>query len=183
MSEILQGEFFWGIVVGLILAFIGGWIQAWFAVSMQQASVKKTIKNYCVDAIKTIQGIISEMQSTRDRTKSIYYDFLALLDVEIQIYGRNREHLIHLPEEERKLVRKFMNDVVALRAETAQGLDRFYELTRLADQAQTEGRGSDAQELRATASVPLIAAQTAADRLASISSTGNQIIAKLESIR
>ena len=36
MWEILKSEFFWGIVVGLLLSFIGAWAQAKITVSMNE---------------------------------------------------------------------------------------------------------------------------------------------------
>jgi hypothetical protein len=183
MLDILTGEFFWGIVVGLLLSFFGGWVLAKFTVSMTQANAKKLIIRFCIDTIRNIQNIIREMDSTRDRTKGIHHDFLSLLDVEITIYGRNREHLIHLPDDERNEVRKFMNDVAVKKAEVANQLDQFYRLNSLADQIQAEGRGLDSERVKETAMVPLRNAQTAADRLVTIGRDATPLVDRLSRLK
>jgi len=179
MLSILTGEFFWGIVVGLLLSFFGGWVLAKFTVSMTQANAKKLIIRFCIDTIKNLQNIVSELDATRDRAKAIHSDFLALIDVEIGVYGRNREHLIHLPDDERNQVRKFMNDVAIKKAEVASKLDQFYRLNSLADQIQSEGRGPEAQRTRDTALAPLRDAQTAADKLVTISNNAAPLLDRL----
>jgi hypothetical protein len=70
MLDILTGEFFWGIVVGLLLSFVGGWVLAKFTVSMTQANAKKVIIRFCIDTIRNIQNIIKEMDSTRERASN-----------------------------------------------------------------------------------------------------------------
>lgn len=182
MLEILQGEFFWGIMIGLLLSFLGGWTLAKFTVTIQQANLKKTMVKFCVDTITNIQSIVSEMDSTRDRAGAIYHDFLMLIEVEIQIYGRNREHLIHLPDEERNLVRQFMNSIAIKRADVTNHLDQFYKLGRLADQTQVEGRAPEAQRIRDNSNISLSGAQTAADRLTAITKESAAIIDRLSKL-
>jgi hypothetical protein len=179
MWAILTGEFFWGIVVGLILSFIGGWAQAKITVTMQQKAARKTVVRFCIDTIKNIQGVIAEMDKTRDRARAIHHDFLTLIEVEIQIYGRNREHLIHLPDELRTSVREFMNDVAIKRAEVANKLSQFYQLTEQASQLQTQGLGPQAERVKTDALAPLGSAQAAADKLVTISKDGGPIVEKL----
>jgi hypothetical protein len=96
MLEILKGEFFWGIVVGLVLSFFGGWVLAKFTVSLQQKHRKKVVRDFCTDAIKNLQSVIKEMDAARDRGRAIYADFLDLIEAEVAVWGRNREHIIHL---------------------------------------------------------------------------------------
>ena len=79
------------------------------------------------------------MGKTRDRSKAIYHDYLGLIDVEIGVYGRNREHLIHLPEQARTDVRAFMTDCAVKKTDIAAKLDAFYRLNELANQTQIEG--------------------------------------------
>ncbi len=183
MTEILTGEFFWGVIVGLLLSFVAGWVLAKFTVSMTQANAKKVIIRFCIDTIKNIQNIIVEMDSTRDRAKAIHHDFLILLDVEFNIYGRNREHLIHLPDEERNQVRKFMNEVAVKKAEVVNKLDQFYRLNALVDQIQAEGRAPEAQRVRDNAMVPLRDAQTAADKLVKLSTNATSLVERLTNLK
>ena len=109
MIDVLKGEFFWGVIVGLLLSFFGAWLLAIISVRMIEKMQKKRLISFCIDTVKNINGIVTQIDESRDRSKAIYHDFLALIEVEVQIYGRNREHLILLPEMERNEMRKFMN--------------------------------------------------------------------------
>ena len=102
------------------------------------------------------------MAATRDRTEVIAHDFLSLIEVEIVIYGRNREHLIRLPEASRDDVRKFMNDCSVTRAKIVHKLEQYYKL------------GSTPE-----ASAPLADAQKAADKMLQIVDRGTAILAAL----
>ena len=183
MLGILTGEFFWGVVVGLILSFIGAWAQAKITVSMQQKSAEKTVIRFCLDTVENIQAIIAEMDKNRDRTKLIHHDFLTLIEIEVQIYGRNREHLIHLPDDVRTSMRDFMNNVAIKRAEVANNLSSFYQITEQANQMQVQGSGPEAERKRHEALTPLSAAQGAADRLAGISKDGDRIVDRLKTMK
>lgn len=182
MIEILKGEFFWGVIVGLLLSFFGGWVLAKFTISLTQFHHKKMVVKFCIDTIKNLQNIIKEMDSMRDRTKAIHLDFLALIDVEIGVYGRNREHLIHLTEPTRDQVRKFMNDCAVKKAEIVWKLSQYYQLDSLANQVQAQGRGPEAQRIRTDSSVPLADAQKAADRLAAIGNGVSQLLTDLSKL-
>jgi hypothetical protein len=151
MWKILEsGEFFWGIVVGLLLSFIFAWAQAKITISMNEKTMKKTVINFCLDTIRNLENVIREMDESRDRAKAIFHDFLALIDVEVGIYGRNREHMIRLSETNRAEVRKFMNDCAVKKAEIAWRLDQFYRLDALAKEVQVAGRGPEAQHIQAS---------------------------------
>jgi hypothetical protein len=69
MQEILKSEFFWGVVVGLLLSFIGAWVQAKITVSMNETRMKKTVVNFCLDTIGNLENVIREMDKSRDRAR------------------------------------------------------------------------------------------------------------------
>ncbi|MGH0000788.1 hypothetical protein ACQU0X_11985 [Pseudovibrio ascidiaceicola] len=183
MLAILQGEFFWGVIVGLFLSFNGGWVLAKLTVTMQQAQARKTIARFSADTIKNIQSIIKEMDLTRKRAKTIYHDYLALIEVEVEIYGRNREHHILLADEDRAAVRQFMSNVAIKRAEVADNLSRCYQQNNLIEQARLEGRVADEQCLLENANINLIAAQEAADRLADFGKDVSDLLARLDTYK
>ena len=182
MMEILKGEFFWGIVVGLFLSLLGAYALAKFNVSLTQNHQKQVVVKFVIDTIKNLQNIINEMDSTRDRTKAIHHDFLALIDVEIGVYGRNREHLIHLPEPTRNEVRKFMNDCAVKKAEIVSKLGQFYQLDSLANQILAAGRGPEAQRKRIDSEAPLADAQKAADKLVTIANGVSGLLTDLSKL-
>lgn len=95
----------------------------------------------------------------------IHGDFLQLLDVEIAVFGRNREHLIQLPDALRNEVRKFVADVALKKAKVAESLDAFYREDQMKKNLQLQGNGAQAQ-LHMNASMEyLAAAHAAADKL------------------
>lgn len=183
MIEILKGEFFWGIVAGLILSFFGGWVLAKFTVGLTQKGMRKTVIQFATDAIGNINEIIEQLNYVRSKSNIINHDFIALIEVELTIYGRNREHLIHLPDDIRKRVRSYMNDVAIGRAEVMNNLNRFYEINGQAERIQVEGRGPEAARVRQEALIPLDGAHKAADKFASLLSDGQEILNALKGIR
>jgi hypothetical protein len=114
VADIVKSEFFWGIVAGLLLSFFGGWILAKFTVRLTQQGMNRTVLQFVTDTIGNLNEIIEQMETVRNKGRVINHDFLALIDVELTIYGRNREHLIHLPDSVRRKVRAYMNDVAEL---------------------------------------------------------------------
>lgn len=183
MYDILTGEFFWGIIVGIVLSAFGGWLQAKFSEDRQQKIQKKTVRDFCIDTVRNLQNIIRELDKTRDRAKAIHHDFLNLVDVEIGIYGRNREHMLKLPEAQRTAVREFMTDCALKKAEVASKLEQFYQLRRLADQALEEGRTPEGEKIMANSLQPLGEAQRAADKLVALATEATDLLNELSKIK
>lgn len=183
MLDILTGEFFWGVIIGLILAFVSAWAQAEIASRKQAKTAESTVARFCIDTIKNIQSVILEMDRTRDRAQAIHHEFLMLIEVEVQIYGRNREHLIHLPDDMRGPVRDFMNDIAVKRAEVADKLTQFNQIWNQANQLEVQGSGPQAGRTKSDALVPLGEAQKAADKLVSIAKDGSGLVDRLSSIK
>lgn len=179
MWGIITGEFFWGIVVGLILSFLGGWVLAFFTIRLTQKNQREVVRNFSIDTIQNLQAIIRDMDATTTRAQAIHHDFLALIDIEISIYGRNREHLIHLPEGVRNDFRKFMNECAIRKAEIASQLDRFYQINSLADQIQAEGRAPEAERTRQQTFSYLEGARRASDKLVATANSASEILNKL----
>jgi hypothetical protein len=97
LVTVLTSEFVWGIIVGLVLAAFGARLQAIFIARQQQKAQKDLIKNFCIDTVNNLKAIVEDMVNHRQRTQAIHSDYLALLDIEIGVFGRNREHIIQLP--------------------------------------------------------------------------------------
>ena len=181
MWAILTGEFFLGIVVGLVLAFFSAWFLARYTVSLQKKQQKRLVLDFCADEIKSLQTLVKEMDDQRDRTKAIFHDYLALIDGEITIDGRNREHIVLIPQPTRDKVRSFFNNCAVKRADIANNLAEFYRLTNEANQAGAAGGNAGA--LHAQALAKLAEAQKAADRLVAISASGTDLIRELSGIK
>jgi len=180
MIDVLKGEFFWGIVIGLLVSFFGGVVLAKFTILLTQRHQKKTVREFCIDVITNLQEIIKELDDTRDRAKAIHHDFLGLIEVEITVYGRNREHIILLDKSVRDAVRKFMNDCAIQRAQVVNKLDQFYRLDALANQIQAEGRGPEAERMRQGALIPLDEANKATDKLIRIAEGAKDLLVSIQ---
>jgi len=73
---------------------------------------KDTVKKFCEDTVHNISEYIKNLNDYRDRSQTIDSEFIDLVDVEIIVYGRNREHLIHIKNKDtRKSIRDFFTDV------------------------------------------------------------------------
>lgn len=167
IMEVLKSEFFWGVVVGVVLTTIGAWCQVILTIRQQRKAQKDLIKNFCIDTIKNLKAVVDDMVNHRQMTQVIHHDYLMLLDIEFNVFGRNREHIIHLPNPVRENVRKFVSDCAIRRAEIGTNLAQFTNLWTLADQLQSQGQAQQAQQVRTQqANVPLASAHQALDQLA-----------------
>src|SRR5260370_19486741 len=184
IRNVLTSEFFWGVVVGVVLTTIGAWGQAVFTVRQQRKAQKDLIKNFCIDTVNNIKAIVDDMVAHRQRTQTIHPDHLALLDIEFGVFGRNREHIIHLPDLVRENVRKFVTDCAIRKGEIGNYLTQFTNLSTLADQLQSQGQAPQAQRIRdQQAPVPLASAHQALDQLATKVTGSADLVNNLKKVR
>jgi hypothetical protein len=145
---------------------------------------KDQIKNLCIDTVNNLRAIVDDMVDHRQRAQVIHGDYLTLLDTEINVFGRNREHLIQLPNPVREKVRKFVTDCATRRAEIGANLAQFTNLWALADQLQSQGQAAEAQPVRhEQAKVPLDEANQALDQLLARVRDSAYLVNSLEGVR
>jgi hypothetical protein len=183
IETVLTSEFFWGVIVGLVLAAIGAWLQAVFIAKQQRRAQKDLIRNFCIDTVNNLKAIVDDMVDHRQRTQVIHGDFLALLDIEFNVFGRNREHIIHLPNPVRDSVRKFVNDCAIRRAEIGTHLAQFTNFWTLAGQLQSQGQASQAQQANQQANVARANANQALDQLATRVKDSADLVNNLKQVR
>jgi hypothetical protein len=183
IGTVLRSEFFWGVVVGVVLTGIGAWGQAVFTVRQQRKAQKDLIKNFCIDTVNNIKAIVDDMIAHRQRAQTIHGDYLMLFDVEVNVFGRNREQIIHLPNPLRENVRKFVTDCAIRRAEIGNHLGQFTNFWTLADQLQSQGHEPESQRVRQQANVPLANAHQALDQLATKVSGSADLVNSLKAVR
>jgi len=179
MSTILQSEFLWGLFLGLILSIIGAWAVAHFSFVKQQDNQKKLVKRLICDISKNISNIANELDETKNRTNLIYNDFLVLIDIEIGIYSRNREHLSVLPESDVEAIRKFFTEVATSRASVAVKLELLQRSHAQANQHAAAQQLEETRKANDLAQQNFKEAQQAADRLVQKSQAASAIIERL----
>jgi hypothetical protein len=185
LVTVLTSDFFWGVIVGLGLAAFGAWLQAIFTARQQQKAQKALIKNFCIDTVNNLKAIVEDMvvDDHRQRTQVIHGDYLALLDIEIDVFGRNREHIIHLPNPVRENVRKFVTGCAIRRAEIGNHLSEFSRFMALADQLQSQGDAPQAQRVRnQPAEVARRNANQALDQLVARVKDSHDLVSGLEKV-
>jgi hypothetical protein len=165
VGKVLTSEFFWGVIVGLLLSVIGSYFLAKFSNSQQRETQKEIVKNFCADTVSNLRQIVDDMADMKRKANVIHSDYLILLDVESNVFGRNREHLIHLPTPLRDRVRRFVNDCALRRAEIGNHLGQFNSKWNLADELLAQGNGPHSQRIREEANLPLANANKALDVL------------------
>ena len=65
LHTILSSDFFWGVVVGVVLTLFGAYIKARLTVRRRQKEQQKIVVKFCIDEVKNLQGIIKQLQETR----------------------------------------------------------------------------------------------------------------------
>jgi hypothetical protein len=148
LTTVLTSEFFWGVIAGLLLSVIGAYCLAVFTTRQQRKAQKDLIKNFCIDTVDNIKVIVDDMVDCRQRTQVIHTDYLALLDIEFNVFSKNREHIIRLPNPVRDNVRKFVNDCAIRRAEIGNHLFQFNNSWAYANHLHTRGQMVEAQRVR-----------------------------------
>ena len=148
LTTVLMSEFFWGVIVGLLLSVVGAYCLAVFTTGQQQKAQKDLIKNFCIDTVDNIKAIVDDMVDRRQQTQVIHGDYLTLLDIEFNVFARNREHIIHLPNPVRDYVRKFVYDCAIRRAEIGNHLFQFNNSWAFANSLHTRGQMVEAQRVR-----------------------------------
>jgi hypothetical protein len=179
MESLIYSEFLWGLVFGSLLSIAGAWAVAHFSLKMQTQNQLRLIKRLCRDTAKNVKSISEQFDETKSRTKLIYGDYLTLIDVEIGVYGRNREHLVLIPEDDAEAVRKFFTDVATRRAEVQTKLAEFERHFQHAEQVAAAGRAPEAARIQALSQAALDEAKAAADRLVTKAREADTLIARL----
>lgn len=181
--EIITSHFLWGIVIGLIIAIIGAHVQANLQAKKNIQQQKLDMNNFCLDIINNIIQISEDIAEARRRSEVIHPDLLALINVEVMIFGRNREHSIRLNDDLRGKVRKYVTSVALRWADIGVHLSKFDQQMMLARNFQAAGDGQQADRTIEAANVPLAAAHKATDDLISTANKGAELIKELMAAR
>jgi hypothetical protein len=182
VTTVLTSEFFWGVMVGLVLSVVGSYYLAKFAADQQRKSQKEVVKNFCADTVSNLRQIVDDMVDVKRKANLIHGDYLTLIDVETGVFGRNREHLIHLPQPLRDKVRRFVNECGLRRAEIGNHLALFQSKWKLADELTAAGQGPQAQRVRDECQSPLADANKVLDTIATHVQNSANLVSAIKSI-
>ena len=115
------------------------------------------------DLTSSVCDLIQNLEQNRERTKVIDNEFLEIINAEIIVYGRNREHLAVLPKpDQRSQIREFFTRVASLLAQIQWRLRQFYDVNQL---LQTTVDPHRRTELKKVSNLHLEEAHIACDRL------------------
>ena len=180
--KIATSEFLWGIIVGLIVALAGGWLQANVTHFQQRRERKELIKLFCIDLIHNLQRYAAEISKVRQHTKLVPKKFLGLIDNELMAYGRQRDFLVLVNQSAREDFRELMNDIAVKRAEVQSKLEQVESIFADASHFDAAGDASKAKRIRDTVDTPMKELGSEADGLVSIINKGVGIVARLQSL-
>jgi hypothetical protein len=65
LHTIPSSDFFWGVVVGVVLTLFGAYIKARLTVRWTRKEQQKMVVKFCIDEVKNLQGIIKQLEETR----------------------------------------------------------------------------------------------------------------------
>lgn len=173
MVNVLNSEFFWGILVGSALTIIGAYISFF----LQARRQKQIIKRFCYDSITNLSEYIQNMDAHRDRARQIHDEFIALIEAEIQTIMRNKEQMVYIDSEAlRRRLRDFFVTTAVQLALVKNNLNRFYQADKLAKSATDESTQKLADQ---EANLTLADAQKACDKLAALRHDSKELLAAL----
>jgi uncharacterized membrane-anchored protein YhcB (DUF1043 family) len=87
---VVTSEFVWGTIIGILLSVVA----ARLAIRFQSAQQTRVVGTFSLDLVSNVQDYIRVLEDHRERNKVIHYDFLALVEAEVAVWGRNREHMV-----------------------------------------------------------------------------------------
>ena len=176
VSDAATSQFFWGIVIGLLLAVVVAAIQ----VRLDVRQKRRILVVFCQELIASICELIQDLENNRDRNRIIDNEFLETISAEISVYGRNREHLILIQDSAlRGDVRRFFTRVAALVGQAQWRLRQFSDAYEAAQREIDPGVRQRVEEL---SNSHLSEAHRACDRLRELLMQRENLVERLETI-
>ena len=122
--DVLRSEFLWGLILGLLLSIVVAAVTLW----LQDRRKRLLVLRFCQDLIDSVCDQIDNLENHRERTRVIHHDFLSVIQAEITVYARNREHLVQIHDQTlRRDVVKFFARAAGLLAQIGSKLQLFSE--------------------------------------------------------
>jgi hypothetical protein len=176
---VLTGDLVWGIIVGLDLSALANCAMVEFEVQELRKQQQELITKFSIETVRNLMAIIQDLGQNREHLDIISHEFLALIDAEVAVFSRNREHVVHLQEDQREALRTFVNNVVIKRAETVGYLDIVDQRSALAHELKVYGQNLQAQAAQETRDAALAKAHATLDQLMVHADTGQDLVTLL----
>ncbi|MXN66840.1 hypothetical protein GR183_18145 [Stappia sp. GBMRC 2046] len=100
--RILVSEFFWGIVVGALIALLGAWVQARLHFRYDRRDKEKLVCEFLSDSFSGLINIINSAKDIYESSSRIPDHKIEQILSELSILGRNREHISRIRDEKLK---------------------------------------------------------------------------------
>ncbi len=172
--DALKSEFLWGTVLGVLLAALTTTI----GIFTQRRFNERIIKRLCKDLTNNILEIAEQLQDTRARSNFIDHEFIDLIEVEVAVFGRVREHISAVTDDSlRKDIRRFFTKTSVQYTRVRTHLRHFQEKY---SQQNPLDSGPEMELLVAQVEQHLRDAQMQCDALQEhVKSKGNELLRKL----
>lgn len=133
--NVITSEFVWGVVVGVALSALSVVFASW----LQSIKHQKVFLSFSDDIVKNCAEASMLMSKGLSEQGAIYYDYINLIDNELSVYYRNREHGIAIDSVAlRKQIREYVIRVTTLNTRIRFGLNEFYK-SENSEQKKQEG--------------------------------------------
>lgn len=131
--DLVTSEFTWGIILGVILSIVASWAN----LKLQRDQQKQAVAGFISDIILSIEDYVKALLDHQERNRVIHREFLDLIDVEIAVWGRNREHMVAIDRPElRKATRQFFTSTATTITQIKLNLDCFNSAIKLANESK-----------------------------------------------
>jgi hypothetical protein len=128
-EEFSVPDFTLGTIIGIVLSVFSALLLFW----KQREASRCAIKTVCLDLIENISRIIDDLEENRARNRVIDHEFLDLIEVELTVFGRTREHTAILSDSVlRKSIRDFFVKIAIFRVRINLALASFSKLHQAA---------------------------------------------------
>jgi hypothetical protein len=176
LSSLVTSEFVWGTILGSVLTIVG----ALMAARIQRRRFTEIITRFCEDTIANVCEFIENMNDHRNRGAIIHPEFLGLIETELVVYGRNREHLIHIDDKDlRRDIRDFFARVSVQLTIVRQNLTLFDQAWNRAQPLPLGLASGEASQHQRNADMFLSQAHKACDAMVSLAAKQGELRRRL----
>lgn len=119
ISIVLTSEFVWGIAIGVLLSIVTSIANA----QLSKRVAQENFLSFAEDLASSICTLVDSLENAKTSYGFVDREYLDLIEVEISIFGRNREHAIALKDQRtRQRVQEFFTRALVFLVRSRQAL-------------------------------------------------------------